>query len=218
MTYRGSEIVAMDKRLVPLWLKIGYTSCLIIWTVLYAQYAEGAQHALWMCHIGLYLIAAALWTGNPLLMSWQAVSLLVADTVWSVDYFSGLAFHFHPFGATSYMFDPNMPLMQRTIALYHVAVPIILIWGLWRMGYDRRAFWWQVGTCCIVFPLSYLLGTPKDNINWVYGPFGNVQHSIAPILFLLVALVAYPLVVYVPTHLVLAALVRRPLQAKPIKA
>ena len=200
----------MNKRLAPLWLKIGFTVWVVAWTVVYPQYELRHQNFLWMCHIGLYLMTAGLWLESPLIMSWQAVSLLLADIVWTVDLAAGLVFGKFPFGATTFMLAPQMPLLQRLLSLFHIAVPPILIWSLWRMGYDRRALWVQLATCWILFPLSYLFGNERDNINWVYGPFGQAQHWMPPVAFLLVAMVLYPLVVYLPTHLILAALVRRP--------
>jgi hypothetical protein len=211
-------IVTDSKRLVPLWLKIGFTVWVAAWTVVYPQYELRHQHFLWMCHIGLYLMTAGLWLESPLIMSWQAVSLLLADIIWTIDLFSGLAFGVFPFGATTYMLSPEMPLLQRLISLFHVAVPPILIWSLWRLGYDRRALWAQLATSWSIFPLSYLLGNARDNINWVYGPFGSAQTWMPPVAFLFVAMVLYPLVVYLPTHLLLRALVSRPRKDPTIKA
>jgi hypothetical protein len=208
----------MNKRLVPLWLKVGYTIWLVSWTALYSQYAESRQQFLWMCHIGVFVMGAGLWLESPLLMSWQAVSLLLADTLWTLDFACALTIHVHPIGATLYMFKPEMPQIQRAIALYHVAIPVILIWALWRMGYDRRAFWAQLLTCWIVFPLAYFFGTRQDNINWVYGPFGNPQDTIPPLAYLFVAMTIYPIVVYLPSHLAFRLLVRRPRQATSAKS
>ncbi len=196
--------------LVPLWLKVGFSVWVVGWAITYPQFELRHQHFLWMCHIGLFLMAAGLWLESPLIMSWQSVSLLIADIVWTIDLLCGLFLNWNPFGATEYMFKGEMPALQRILAMFHMAVPPILIWSLWRMGYDRRALWAQIATCWIVFPLSYLFGDASDNINWVYGPFGHAQDRMQPVAFLFVAMIAYPIIVYVPTHLILASMVRRP--------
>ena len=171
-----------------------------------------------MCHVGAFLIGLALWLESPLIMSWQAVSLLMADLIWTIDFVCALTINVHPFGATYYMFKPEMPQVQRFLALYHAAFPVILIWGIKRLGYDRRGLWAQIATCFVLFPLSYLLAKPEENINWVYGPFEKQQQLVSPIAFLFISMVLYPMVVYVPSHLVMMLLVRRPVRAVAIKA
>src|SRR5262249_14304010 len=158
-----------------------------------------AKHFLWLCHLGNFILALAIWIESPLLFSWQAVSLLVADLIFNIDVLGRLTLGFHPIGGTEYMFDPDFPWQQKALALFHVVMPIILILALWKFGYDRRAIWCQLATIVVVFPLSFVLGTENDNINWVYGPFGRVQHVISPIAFLFAALILYPLALYVPS-------------------
>jgi hypothetical protein len=42
-------------------------------------------------------------------------------------------------GLAAYMFDRRMPLHLRSLSLFHVALPPLLLWLLRRLGYDRRA-------------------------------------------------------------------------------
>jgi hypothetical protein len=84
-----------------------------------------------------------------------------------------------------------------------VALPLLLIWMPHRLGYDRRALFWQTIVAVVVLPLSYLFSNPRDNVNWVYG-FGEQQQAIvAPPLFVLFSMLMFPLVVYLPMHLLL---------------
>lgn len=193
---------------IPFALKLGYTAWLVAWMTFYGKLFE-TSHFLWLCHIGNVIIAAALWSQNRLLFSWQAVSLLVPDLVFVFDVVGRLVFGLHPIGGTEYMFDPAIPLAKRALSLFHFGMPVLIVWGLWRFGYDRRAVYLQVLTCWIVFPLSYIFGDVADNVNWVRGPFGREQHAIAPLPFLSVAMVVYPLVVYVPSHFLICLLVPR---------
>src|SRR5262245_48662606 len=135
----------MTTRRIPLWLKVGYTLWVIAWLILYKQFVSWA-HYLWLCHLGNVIIVIGLWTESPLLLSWQALSLLFADLVWTLDFLIGLTFGRTPIGAAWYMFAPEsaFPRLQKALALFHLFLPFLLIWCLWRFGYDRRAIWLQI--------------------------------------------------------------------------
>lgn len=194
---------------IPLWFKVTYTVLVAAWICLYAGFYP-VSHFLWMCHVGNLVLVAAFWLESPLLFSWQAVALLLADLLWTFDLLTRITIGIHPLSATTYLFVEQLPMAQRLASLFHLAMPWILIWGLWRFGYDHRAFWLQLATCWILFPLSYLFGSEADDINWVYGPFAQVQHQIPSMLFLLVSMIVYPVVVFLPSHLFFTAMLPRP--------
>jgi hypothetical protein len=194
---------------VPHWLKVGYTLWVIVWMILYAKFVTW-QHYLWMCHLGNVLIVIGLWTESGLLLSWQALALLIPDIIWTIDFWIGVATGHTPFGSAWNVFaTETFPPLQRALSLFHLFLPWLLIWCLWRFGYDRRALWLQVATCWILFPISYLVSEPIENVNWVYGPFGKVQDVVSPPVFLLAAMALYVLVLYLPSHLVLCLLAPR---------
>ena len=98
------------------------------------------------------------------------------------------------------MFDQSIPLWIRALSLFHVVLPPLLVWMVYRLGYDRRAFFAQTILAFIVLLASYLLATQKENVNWVYG-FGEKPQTWMPApLFVLVLMIAFPLLVYLPTH------------------
>ena len=69
---------------LPLWLKIVWTVFVLCWAPVYwKQY--GVQNFLFFCDLGNFLIAIALWTESPVLFSWEAVSLLVFQTIFVLD-------------------------------------------------------------------------------------------------------------------------------------
>lgn len=193
----------------PLWLKIGYTIWLIVWMSLYAvHYAP--THFLWMCHVGNLIVGIALWRDSGLLLSWQAVSLLVADLIFITDLLWRLILGWHLIGGTDYMFNGTLTLTLRLLALHHVAMPVLLIWALWHFGYDRRAFWLQLATCVVLYPLSYFLAPESEDVNWVRGPFGQIQHTVPPLAYLFATLILYPLVLYLPSHFLFMLVFPRP--------
>src|SRR5258708_39158505 len=95
---------------IPLWLKIALTAWVAIWAPVYwKQY--GSQNFLFFCDIGNFLIALALWLESRLIFSWQAVGLLLVQTLFAFDLIGAFVFGKHPVGGTEYMFDPAIPLL-----------------------------------------------------------------------------------------------------------
>jgi hypothetical protein len=186
---------------IPSWLKIAWTVWVLCWLPFYwKQY--GAQNFLFFCDLGNFFIAIALWCESSLLFSWQATSLLLFQTLYTLDllgtFFSGR----HFIGGTEYMFDASMPLFIRSLSLFHVVTPPLLLWAIWRLGYDRRGWKLQTLTCWIVVTINHFW-RPEHNVNWARGPFFREQHAMPGFLYLVGYLIVVPLGVYYPTHLVL---------------
>src|SRR5262249_49917220 len=139
---------------VPLWLKVVWTVFLLAWAPLYAK-QYGAQNFLFFCDLGNLLIGAALWSESRLLFSWQAVSLLLFQTVYSIYLLGAFFLGSHITGGTEYMFDPRIPAMIRLLGLYHALVPPLLVWAVWRLGYDERAWRYQTLTACLLVPVNH---------------------------------------------------------------
>src|SRR2546423_10095990 len=74
---------------IPLWLKIAYTLliCLIV-PVYWREY--GPANFLWFSDLALLLTLPALWFESRLLASMMAVSVLLLDLTWNVDFFTRL--------------------------------------------------------------------------------------------------------------------------------
>ncbi|HEY7353027.1 MAG TPA: hypothetical protein VH596_09715 [Terriglobales bacterium] len=194
---------------IPLWLKVLWTAWVVVWTPLYwRQY--GAQNFLFYCDVGNLLITIGLWLESRLIFSWQAVVLLVFQTLYSLDLLGALVSGRHAIGGTEYMFDPNIPLPIRAFGLYHIAVPVLLLWAVRRLGYDRRGWKLATLTTWIVVPINFFW-RPEFNVNWARG-LGYEQHLIPARLYLAAYLIVVPLVVYLPTHLLLLRWTREPLR------
>src|SRR5205814_5476703 len=126
---------------VPLWLKMGWTVWLVVWAPVYwRQY--GAQNFLYFCDIGNVLIAIGLWSESRLILSWQAVSLLIFQSLYALDLIGAFISGHHAIGCTEYMFDPNISLLVRLLGLCHLLVPPLLLWAVRRLGCDPRAWRW----------------------------------------------------------------------------
>ena len=191
---------ASQRGRIPLWLKIGWTVWIVVWAPVYwKQY--GAQNFLFFCDLGNVLITVGLWLESPLLLSWQAVGLLLFQTLYALDLIGAFVSGKHAIGGTEYMFDPKIPLPVRLMGLYHILVPPLLLWSVRRLGYDRRAWKWQTVTTCILVPICYLW-RPEFNVNWARG-IGHEQHLMPGWLYVIGYLAVASLLVYWPTHLAL---------------
>jgi hypothetical protein len=192
---------------IPAWLKILWTVWLVAWAPLYwKQY--GVQNFLFFCDLGNILIGIALWLESSLLFSWQACGLLVFQSIYIIDLAGAVIAGWHPIGGTEYMFDPGLPLTVRLLSLFHVVTPPLLLWALWRLGYDRRGWKYQTLTAWIVVPINYFW-RPQLDVNWARGLFFREQHVMPGWLYLLAYLTLVPLLVYFPTHLFLASVFKR---------
>lgn len=169
----------------------------------------GLANFLFLCNLSVILVGIGIWTGNRLLLSSQAVAILLVGTVWTADLVSRLVLGRHFLGGTEYMWDPQWPLFTRLLSLYHVVLPPLLVYLLRRLGYDRRGYWLQSAIAIAGVLLGRLFG-PEANINQAFvdpllkRSWGGAATHLAVIAGFLV-LVAYPL-----TDRVLVRLCRGP--------
>lgn len=201
---------------IPLWVKLLYTGYLCVLVPVYSL-KYGPYNFLWFCDIAMTLTLIAMWTEKALPASMAAVGIVFPQIIWVVDFAIGVLSGGHcPLGMASYMFDSSTSLFARGLSTFHGWLPFLLIWMVRRLGYDRRALAWQTVTCWCVLIASYLLVASPDptrhgNVNKLFGPSDNeVQDFMPRIAWLAVLMVVYPLVVYVPSHLVFRRLVREP--------
>jgi len=195
------------RRAFPVWLKLAYTGFVAVLVPFYvANY--GPSNFLWFSDIALLTTVVALWRESRLLASTMAVGTLAFELVWNFGYIVRLLTGTDPTGIAEYMFDPTVGLFLRGLSLFHVVLPPLLLFMLHRLGYDGRALPLQTGLAWVVLPASYAVSDREANINWVFGP-GGVQTWMPEPLYLLALMAGFPLLVYLPTHLVLGRLFGR---------
>jgi hypothetical protein len=186
---------------VPMALKLAYATATPVIGVVYAR-CYGPKNFLWLSDIALGLTTAAVVTEEPLPASIATVAVLPLELAWAADFASGGRL----IGLAAYMFDRKLPLGLRALSLFHLALPPTLLWLMGGSGYDRRAFPIQCGITAAVLPLGYALTDPEKNINWAFGPGNRPQKRIPPLLYLTLAMLAFPLLVHWPTHTVMRRL------------
>ena len=192
---------------VPRWLKLAFTLWILVWAPSYVVLL-GAQNFFWLCNVASFLLLVALWSEQRTLMSMQWLAVALVGSLWSLDVATAALTGVHPIGGTEYMFDPEHPPMARAMSLYHVVLPLVAGIGIAKLGYARRALLWQTLLTWIVVPLTYLLTEAERNINWVHGPFGQPQDSLNPLLYLFLLSLLWPVIVYLPVHLLMIGLQR----------
>jgi hypothetical protein len=200
--------------------KVAGTAFLAILVFVYLR-AYGPANFLWFCDAALILTVAGMWLENSLLISMCSVGILVPQCLWLADFGSNLL-GFHLLGLTGYMFDHRLPLFTRGLSLFHGWLPLLLVWLLARLGYDKRGLPAWTGLAAGLVLVSYFFTPPAGahladpnipvNLNYVYG-FNDQQPQtwINQNLYVILWLGVLWLVAFLPTHLALGKIfVARP--------
>jgi hypothetical protein len=188
--------------LVPLWLKVAWTAMVLVIVIIYWRH-RGPANFLWFSDIAFLALVAGLWLESAFIVSLTACMVLVAEAMWSVSFFGRLLHLPHVTGLADYMFDAGTPRWLRAVSLFHVPLLAVIIWGPWRLGYDPGVYPWAVLITWSVLLLTRWLTTPEPNINHVYRfPFA-AGASLTPLQHMLVLMIAVPLALQLPGHLLL---------------
>jgi hypothetical protein len=200
-----------QKQRVPLVLKLAYTAFMAVLVPVY-WYDYGPTNFLYFCDAALVLTLIAIWPENTLLISMCAIGILLPQTFWVVDFLVGTTGHSLT-GMTDYMFEPDHPLFLRWLSFFHHWLPFLLVYLVWKIGYDRRALWAWTGLAWILLLVCFFLMPPPTpnpgltpvNINYVWGLNDHAAQTwVSPALWFAGLMIGLPLLVYAPTHLVLA--------------
>jgi hypothetical protein len=196
---------------VPLALKAAYTAYMIVLIPVYWHY-YGPTNFLYFCDVALILTLIAIWPENALLISMCAIGIVVPQALWVADFLSNTA-GFSLLGMTDYMFDADRSLLLRLLSLFHGWLPFLLVFLVWKTGYDRRAFWSWTALAWVLLLISFFLLPPPTaspglvpvNVNYVWGMSDYAAQTwVPPYVWFAGQLIGLPLIAYAPTHFVLA--------------
>lgn len=194
---------------IPLWVKVAYSAYVALLVPVYwASY--GPTNFLYFCDIALLMTVPAVWLENPLLASAPLVGIFLPQLVWQVDFIVELTGH-QLTTLTGYMFDESIHWFTRGLSFFHFWLPLFLLWAVWRLGYDRRAFvvWTVLSFVVMLVCYFWLPGPDPDppnpnepiNINYVYGFDTKEPQDWMPSgWYLALLMVVMPVAVYWPTH------------------
>lgn len=207
---------------LPPWLRGSYALWFSAWLASYWAYF-GGQFLLWFCCLAAVYVLIGCATQRPLWFSLAAHAALGIQLLYIADFAVLCALGRSPTGATAYMLDPARPLGMRALSLFHLWLPAVILLAIHRLGYEPRALWIQTLVALCVLPACYVLfdpardtndavmplvaGLPFDrdfNINWVHAFYDRPEPGIGA-RRLWQMMIGYPLLVHLPTHLLLSA-------------
>ena len=200
----------MPRSTIPLGLKIAYTAFMAVLIPVYAT-SYGPSNFLYFCDVALLLTLVGIWRESRLLISMPAVGILAPQVLWLADFASHFAGS-SLVGMTDYMFDAKTSLFLRGLSLFHGWLPIMLVYLVRQVGYDRRALvaWtglaWMLLVVCYVFMPGPMpnAGNAPVNINYVFGLSDAVAQSwVPPLVWLGGLMIGLPALLFAPTHLLL---------------
>lgn len=187
-----------------LW-KLAY-SLFVLAIVLIWRRHYGWRNLLWFSDIALIGAVPALWLESAAITSVLAAAVLLPEILWNVDFALRLVLRRRITGLTDYMFEPERPKLLRGLSLFHVPLPLLLLWMLAEFGYDAAvALPGAVVLAAVVLPWSRWVSTPERNINWTYG-LGARRSTWPAAAYVGLLFAGFVLLVFVPTDLALRAL------------
>lgn len=173
----------------------------------------GWENMMHVCDIGVILACIGLWFGSSILISSQILGSLSAGVLWCLDVSGRLAAGHHLFGGTEYMWDASYPLVVRLQSGFHIVLPLVLLFALRKVGYDRRGLALQAAITGVILILSRFL-PPALNMNYAYqDPLFHRTWGPAPLHLTLIFLAMVGLL-YWPTHLLLSGIYGTPRQVE----
>jgi hypothetical protein len=144
------------------------------------------------------------------------VGILLPQALWCADFLTNM-FGGRLTGMTDYMFDADRSLFLRGLSLFHGWLPLLLVYLLVRLGYDRRALPGWTAICATLCAIAFFLlpaagaelldpKTPR-NVNYVFGmDESRPQAWLPPLAYLGAWITALVGIVFIPTHFVLKRL------------
>jgi len=192
---------------VSAWIKIPNTIFVCVLVPVY-WLERGPANFLWLSDIALLATVPALWMENRFLTSMMAVGVLLPELAWNLDFFLRLITGYDVIGlnATGYIFGTRYTPLFKFFSLFHVFLPPLLLWMIYRLGYDRRAVYAETLLIWALFLVCYLATDPERNLNWVFGIGNPPQTWVSGPLYLILLMCMYPLLVLIPTHLILKSM------------
>jgi hypothetical protein len=196
---------------IPLAVKLAFTAFMAVLIPVY-WYFYGPTNFLYFCDAALIITLIAIWPENALLISMACVGILAMQAYWTIDLLVNAA-GYSLTGITDYMFDSGHSLFLRSLSLYHAWLPFLLVYLVSKTGYDRRGLPLWTGLAWSLVLISFFAMPPPNpnagltpvNIDYVWGMSDSApQHWVPSGIWLTGMLIGLPLLVYLPTHFLLA--------------
>jgi hypothetical protein len=175
------------QQVVPFGVKISYYAFMAVMVPTYATHYN-LLNFFTHCQVHLFLVLASFLTNKHVFISMSAVGILFPQSLWCLDFICvtlGIKFT----GTTAYMYNEQLSRYLRFLSLFHFWFPFFLLYLIKRLGYDKRALYYQISLCVSLCLLSYnQIDLYNKNINLVQD-FHIVTH-----------LIGFPIVIFATHH------------------
>ncbi len=193
---------------IPLWIKIFMLAWVVAWIPIYTHY-YGWTDFLHLSDIAIAITAIGLWFESPVLLTSQAISTLIAESIWTFDVAWAAVTGHILIPGVEYLWETKYPLWLRLMTFYHLWLTALLVWAVWRVGYHRRALKLQMGIATAAIVAGRLWGSRENNINFCFrDPFFGRQWGPAPV-HIFVMVVGATAIGYLPVDWLLRKLFSR---------
>jgi hypothetical protein len=206
---------------IPLWIKVAYTAFMALMIPVYLR-NYGITNFLYFCDVAAVVTLVAMWMESPLVLSAMLVGAFIPQMLWVIDFMGELTGLFG-LGLTAYMFNAESPFFLRFLSFFHFWLVFLLIYLVWRVGYDRRGLVLWIAIAWVLLTVCYAWMPPpspvKDpvtgvqlrdpnlpaNINYVYGLKGEEvpQTWMEPNAYFALYMTTLMVGIYPVTHLLL---------------
>lgn len=127
----------------------------------------GPENFLWISDVALFFLYVAVIFEAKVFASMAIVGDILYAIAWVIDFFYNLLSP--SLGITKYMSDPTLPLGIRGLSLFHLILPLLMVWVIRRLGYASRAWRYQIVVSTALLFLTWLVSSPQQNINFAFG-------------------------------------------------
>ena len=189
-----------DPAEIPLWVKLVYTAFIAVWAPIYARH-RGWANFMWFSDIGLIGTMIGLWLESALIISTMALAAIAGDLGWdAIAAWRGVRRLVRGRGSGAvFINDAAVPRYVRLFSLFHIFLPLVLLWAVWVLGYDARALPVMIFFGWGVLIATYLWTNPRENINCVFG-VPPPPKFVTPRTWLMVVMIDYLFIMWWPTH------------------
>jgi hypothetical protein len=127
---------------IPLWIKLLWTAGVIAWVPVYwRQY--GPQNFLFFCDLGNVLITFSSVAGKPADIFMAGKQSAVFPGFIPRPRSAGALSGQHSLAERNICSIHSFRCSMRLLSLFHVVTPPLLLWAIWRLGYDQRGWKYQ---------------------------------------------------------------------------
>lgn len=145
---------------------LGILIAVVVGFDIFANFGDWTE-LVWFCTVAATALSWALFRKDALVMTVCLVLSIPAQTPWVFDFV--LTLLGHGMGRTEMLRETSPLIFWGSIVIHTIVVPVSA-WGVWKLGFSRKALWpaFISGACLLL--ASFLFTLPYKNVNCVFYP------------------------------------------------